>query len=180
MDREKLVINTYTWNFYIGMTHCRVKLKNNTGKNICCLRSSKKQRGLLWWLCSKESACNAGATGDTDSILGSGRSLGGGNGSPLQYSCLENHPMDRVAWQVAVYTVTKSWTQPKWIIMHTRNRDQYEIKHTRNLLRKTPVGQRKREPKQTGRADRPRCMLWALRRKERKKECGMKESQMGV
>ena len=31
--------------------------------------------------------------GDADSIPGSGRSLGEGNGNPLQYSCLEN-PMD--------------------------------------------------------------------------------------
>ena len=31
---------------------------------------------------------NVGDTGDTGSILGSGRSLGGGNGNPLQYSCL--------------------------------------------------------------------------------------------
>ena len=35
----------------------------------------------------KESACNAR---DLGSIPGSGRSLGGGHGSPLQYSCLEN------------------------------------------------------------------------------------------
>ena len=40
---------------------------------------------------SKESACSAG---DLDWIPGSKRSLGEGNGSPLQYSCLEN-PMDR-------------------------------------------------------------------------------------
>ena len=36
----------------------------------------------------KESACNAG--GDPGSIPGSGRSLGEGNGNPLQYSYLEN------------------------------------------------------------------------------------------
>ena len=30
-------------------------------------------------------------------IPGLGRSPGGGNGNPLQYSCLEN-PMDRAAW----------------------------------------------------------------------------------
>ena len=44
----------------------------------------------------KESACNAG---DMGSILGSGRSPGGGHGNPLQYSCLKN-PMDRGAWRV--------------------------------------------------------------------------------
>ena len=40
----------------------------------------------------------AGDEGDTDSSPGSGRSLGGGHGNPLQYSCLEN-PMDTEAWQ---------------------------------------------------------------------------------
>ena len=42
----------------------------------------------------KASACN---TGDRGSILGSGRSLGEGNGNPLQYSCLEN-PMEGGTW----------------------------------------------------------------------------------
>ena len=35
---------------------------------------------------------------------------GEGNGTPLQYSCLEN-PMDGGAWQAAVHGVTKSRTQ---------------------------------------------------------------------
>ena len=48
----------------------------------------------------KESVCNAGALG---SIPGSGE----GNGSPLQYSCLEN-PMDRGAWWARVHRVAKS------------------------------------------------------------------------
>ena len=34
---------------------------------------------------------------------------GEGNGSSLQYSCLEN-PMDRGAWQATVHGVTKGWT----------------------------------------------------------------------
>ena len=42
----------------------------------------------------KESACNAGDTGDAGSLPGLGRSPGGGNGNPLQYSCLKN-PKDR-------------------------------------------------------------------------------------
>ena len=49
-------------------------------------------------------------TGDTISILGSGRSLGRRNGNPLQHSCLEN-PMDRGAWQATVHGVSKSQTQ---------------------------------------------------------------------
>ena len=52
--------------------------------------------GLLWWLSSKESICNAGDSRDSGSIPGSGRSPGGGHGNPLQYSCLEN-PIHRGA-----------------------------------------------------------------------------------
>ena len=33
---------------------------------------------------------------------------GEGNGTPLQYSCLEN-PMDRGAWWATVHGVAKSW-----------------------------------------------------------------------
>ena len=53
---------------------------------------------------------NAGDTGDTVSIPGSGRSSGGGYGNPLLYSCLEN-PMDRGAWWATVHRVTESRTQ---------------------------------------------------------------------
>ena len=45
----------------------------------------------------KEATCNAGDTGDADSIPGLGRFPGGGNGNPLQYSCLKNSK-DRGAW----------------------------------------------------------------------------------
>ena len=54
-------------------------------------------KGLPWWLSSKESKCNARKPRDTGSIPRSGRSPGGGNGNPLQCSCLEN-PMDRRIW----------------------------------------------------------------------------------
>ena len=40
------------------------------------------------------------------SIPGWGRSPGGGNGNPLQYSCLGN-PMDRGAWRDTVHGVTR-------------------------------------------------------------------------
>ena len=55
----------------------------------------------------EESACNAGVLG---LIPGLGRFPGGGNGYPLQHSCLES-PMDRGAWCSAVHGVTKSWTR---------------------------------------------------------------------
>ena len=52
------------------------------------------------------STCN---TGDPSLIPGSGRSPGEGNGSPLQYSCLENS-MDGGAWWATVHGVAKSRT----------------------------------------------------------------------
>ena len=57
-------------------------------------------------LAVKKATCNTGHAG---SISGSGRSPGGGNGNPLQYSCLGN-PLDRGAWRATVHRTTKSWT----------------------------------------------------------------------
>ena len=52
---------------------------------------------------------NAQDLRDSGSIPRSGRSPAGGEGKPLQYSCLEN-PMVRGAWQATVHGVTQSWT----------------------------------------------------------------------
>ena len=57
----------------------------------------------------KNLLANAGDIRDVGSKPGTGKSLGGGHGNPLQYSCLEN-PVDRGAWQATVHRVTKSWT----------------------------------------------------------------------
>ena len=57
----------------------------------------------------KNPPANAGDIRNLGSIPGSGRSPGGGHGSPLQYSCPEN-PMYRGAWQATVHRVTKSRT----------------------------------------------------------------------
>ena len=51
----------------------------------------------------QETTCNAG---DAGSISGLEGSPGEGNGSPLQYSCLE-HPLDRGAWQATVHGVAR-------------------------------------------------------------------------
>ena len=72
-----------------SLTHSLVRLSSTSGLPI--------------WLSGKESACSAG---DTGSIPGWGRSLGEGNGNPLQYSCLGN-PMDRGAWWTTVHGVAK-------------------------------------------------------------------------
>ena len=68
-------------------------------------------RGLLYpWLPTglngKEFNCECGRCG---LIPGLGRSLGGGNGQPLQYSYLGN-PMDRGDWWAIVHGFAKSWT----------------------------------------------------------------------
>ena len=57
----------------------------------------------------KNPIASEGDVTDVGSIPESGRSLGGGRGKPLQYSCLEN-PMDRGAWRATVHKVTNSQT----------------------------------------------------------------------
>ena len=52
----------------------------------------------------KSLPAKAGDVRDPGSILGSGRSPGGGHSNPLQYPCLEN-PMDRGAWQFTHSTI---------------------------------------------------------------------------
>ena len=52
----------------------------------------------------------AGDTRGTGLIPGLGGSPGGGNGNPLQYSCLGN-AMDRGAWRATVHSVAKVWTR---------------------------------------------------------------------
>ena len=65
--------------------------------------------GLPGAVAVKNLSANAGDIRVTGSIPGSGRSPGGGHGSPLQYSYLED-PMDREAWWVIVYSLAKSQT----------------------------------------------------------------------
>ena len=78
----------------------------------------------------KKSACNAGDWGNMGLIHGLGRSPGGGNGNPFQYSCLKN-PMDRGAWWATVHGITKSQAQLRnWAHTHT---------HTHTHTRVLPV-----------------------------------------
>ena len=84
----------------------------------------------------KNTPANARNSRDAGSTPGSGRSPAGGNGKPLQYSCLGN-PMDRGAWWATVHGVAKSqtrlsthyptipsistWTQKKKCIIHLQS-----------------------------------------------------------
>ena len=73
----------------------------------------------------REPACSAGDAGEGGVIPGWGRSPGGGNGNPLQYSCLEN-PRDRRAWPATVQEVSESQTGQ-------RNRGCMQCKTTRGI-----------------------------------------------
>ena len=53
---------------------------------------------------------SAGDSREVSSIPRSGKSLGGGNGYLLQYSCLGN-PIDRGAWWATVYGTVQSQTR---------------------------------------------------------------------
>ena len=82
-----------------------VQFKNNTNE-YTCKAETNSSLGASLWLTDKEAACQCRRCGFDP---GSGWSPGGGNGNPMQYSCLEN-PMDRGAWQATVHGVAKSWT----------------------------------------------------------------------
>ena len=69
----------------------------------------RKDKGFPGGAVVKNPPANAGDIRDTDLIPGWGRSPGEGNGTPLQYTRLEN-PMDGGAWQAAVHGVTESRT----------------------------------------------------------------------
>ena len=77
---------------------------------------------MLQYEVVKNLPANAGVTGVMGSIPGLERSLGGGNGNPLQYSCLEN-PMDRGAWRATVHLVTKRQTQLKRLSMRASTQE---------------------------------------------------------
>ena len=71
----------------------------------------------------KNSFASAGDEKDMGSIPGSGRSLTGGHGNSLQYSCLENL-MERGTW--------KAWRATVYRIERVRH-DQSDLAHTRIL-----------------------------------------------
>ena len=60
----------------------------------------------------KNPSANAGDTRDEGLIPSLGRSPGGGNGNPLQYSCLENL-LGRGVWRATVAGVEKEWDTTK-------------------------------------------------------------------
>ena len=77
---------------------------------------------------------SAGDLRDAGLVSGSGRSPGGGHGSPFQYSCLEN-PMDRGAWRATVHGVTKSQTRPKRLSTHRQGKAERGKVSKKNMKR---------------------------------------------
>ena len=69
----------------------------------------------------KNSPANVGDARNVGTIPGSERSPGGGNGNPLQYSCLET-PMGRGAWRAAVHGVAESATTESTYRQHRGSR----------------------------------------------------------
>ena len=65
----------------------------------------------------KDPLTNAGVARNAHLIPGSGVCPAGGNGNPLQYSCLENLA-DRGAWWATVHAVAKSQTRLSTHTMH--------------------------------------------------------------
>ena len=95
-----------------GLLHCRRILYQLSffpdGKPLQFIESVLKY-GFPQWLSGKESAHDAGDTGDAGSNPGWGRSPGEGHGNLLQYSCLETS-RHIGASRATVHEVTKSWT----------------------------------------------------------------------
>ena len=93
------VLFWFSWLYHLSMCCC-----------CCCFlflifRSSFHSSNIyLLLLCASRTRLPMQKTRDAGSIPGSGRSPGGGNGNPPQYSCLGN-PLDRGAWRATVHGV---------------------------------------------------------------------------
>ena len=77
-----------------------LQISQATFSSICKLTAKGFPGGSLF------KKISPAKVGEGSLISGLGRSPGGGNDNPLQYSCLEN-PMDRDAWQATVHRVTQ-------------------------------------------------------------------------
>ena len=77
--------------------------------NSLLVDANRWMRGFPGGATMKILPASAGDAGGVHPIPGLGRSPGGGNGTPLQNSCLEN-PTDKKAWRATVHGVAKSCT----------------------------------------------------------------------
>ena len=105
--------------------YSKMLLKCSKIYNVQC----KALLGLLSGASGKEPTYQCRRHQTCSLITGSGRSLGGECGNPIQFSLLES-PIDREAWQSMVHWVAKSQTQLKRLSMHT---------HTHTCTHSTPT-----------------------------------------
>ena len=78
-------------------SNIRIEIANRRMERYTMLLIIKERMASQVALVVKDPPANEGDLRDPGSIPGSGSSLGGGNGKPLQDSCLEN-PVDREVW----------------------------------------------------------------------------------
>ena len=97
-------------NWIRRLTPDRLSGEKETHFNLCAWRPCRNRTQKVAKTGSSEVKVSAWNVGDLGSIPGSGRSPGEGNGTLLQYSCLEN-PMDGGAWLATVHGVAKSQTR---------------------------------------------------------------------
>ena len=98
-----------------------------------------RPRNRLGGSAGKESICKAG---DLGSILGLGRSAGGGCGYPLQYSCLENHNGQRSLVDCSPWGHKESDTTEQLDTQHTATGEEHrmiEVQGLRNRLLTLPL-----------------------------------------
>ena len=112
--RQPLIIRlAMVWLSYLGQGQVSDRSSSHPVTILCSTIKACRASQVVLVVKTKNKqkapATNAGDFADMGSILGSGRSPGGGHGNPLQYSCLEN-PMDRGAWQATIYRVVQSRT----------------------------------------------------------------------
>ena len=91
---------------------------SNKGRQYVCDRQNNTppKRPII---SGKEPTCQCKRHKRLRFESGLGRSLGGGHGNPLQYSCLEN-TMDKGAWWATVHRMSKSQTQLKRVSTHAK------------------------------------------------------------
>ena len=106
-ERPSLVSESITL-YYTHIVLLRGPYKPSESSHLFC-SSQPWARASQVALGVKNLPANAGDLRDTASVPGCGRFPGGGHGTPLQSSCLEN-PMDRGAWRAKVHRVAKNRT----------------------------------------------------------------------
>ena len=107
------MVNDPTWRLLApgGASRFLIWFRVRDYMSICGIRAPKVAQVV------KNPLVNAEVARDVRWIPGLRRSPRGGNGNPLQYSCMENH-MDRGTWWAMGHGLAKSWTPLKWLSMH--------------------------------------------------------------